>query len=81
MSGSGQKAFPKGCEWSGGNPEGPGVVRISSWRAGGSEKPTQRAGSGQEALPKSWEWSAGPPEGPGVVGRPSWRAWSCKTAF
>ena len=43
-------ALPKVREWSGGPPEGLGVVGITS----------KRSGSGRESLPEVREWSGGP---------------------
>ena len=62
MSGSGLETVPEVREWSGGSPEGPGVVWRLSRSSGidqvGSpegpgvlRRPSRRSGSGREALP------------------------------
>ena len=68
---NGRKAIPKGQEWSGGPPEGPGLVGL----------PSRRARSGQEALMEGWEWSGEHLRGQEVVGRPSLRVgWTSRRA-
>ena len=47
-----REAHQEVCVWSGGYPEGLGVVERPSRRSG---RPTRRSGSGQEAIPKIWK--------------------------
>ena len=55
-SGSGREAFLEVREWSGGPPEGLGVV-------GSGPEASRRSGSGRETLPEVRDWSGGPLEG------------------
>ena len=70
-SGSGRYVILEVREWSGGPPEGPGVVG----------KPFRRFVSGRYVIPAVWEWSGGPPKVLGLVGRPSRSSGSCCDAL